>query len=248
MRLASSKAARHNRNLTIPSTSPRLSRRLGSYALAAGAAGVAMAAVPAKQNSSNIVYTPANIQFGSYDGGARAIPIDLDHDGITDFGFLINNSIPGYSAQGNLSIFNAPVGNAAITGQALNRGAIIGKNSGTFKQGRNLLAFEHLSFARSSNSSAHSRTYGAFANVTDKYLGVRFLINGEDHYGWVRFTVSSAQGSVTGTITGYAYNTVAGQSLKAGEPGTHSNAVDARPASLGALSLGAAGVEMWRGK
>jgi hypothetical protein len=123
---------RSSGNATRSNHHPTLNRRV-TYALAATAT-TAMTAVPAHgQSSSNIVYTPTNIQFGAYDGGAHGIPIDLDQNGITDFGFLINNSIPGYSANGTFTLLNEPVGNGAITGQALNRGAIIGKQSGPFQ-------------------------------------------------------------------------------------------------------------------
>jgi hypothetical protein len=82
--------------------------------------------------------------------------------------------------------------------------------------------------------------------VTDKYLGVVFQINGQVHYGWIRMTVNAGGGAVTGTITGYAYNTVANQSLKAGEPGTPQAALKPQPATLGMLSLGASHVELRR--
>jgi hypothetical protein len=77
-------------------------------------------------------------------------------------------------------------------------------------------------------------------------MGVRFQISGETHYGWVRMNVHSGpRAEINITITGYAYNTVANQGLFTGVPGTKPR-VKAHPASLGALSLGFLGLDLWR--
>lgn len=58
---------------------------------------------------------------------------------------------------------------------------------------------------------------GHWANVNDKYLGVRFKksSSGSWYYGWVRMDVNGTATSVT--IKDYAYNTTAGASIAAGE-------------------------------
>ena len=51
----------------------------------------------------------------------------------------------------------------------------------------------------------------------NRYLGVKFLINGQTHFGWVRLTVKSDKLlSITATITGYAYETVPNKPIFAG--------------------------------
>src|SRR5258708_13724567 len=59
---------------------------------------------------------------------------------------------------------------------------------------------------------------GAFKRVTDRYLGVRFLIGGQMHEGWVRLTMKCGLDGVSGTITGYAFDTVPNETgLAAGQ-------------------------------
>ena len=55
-------------------------RRLNSYALVAGAAGVGMLAQPAE---AKIVYTPAHLKIVSNPTGIYNL--DLNHDGVNDF-------------------------------------------------------------------------------------------------------------------------------------------------------------------
>jgi hypothetical protein len=94
------------------------------------------------------------------------------------------------------------------------------------------------------------------------YLGLKFLINGKVHYGWARLNTT---GGPAGTVlTGYAYETVPGKAIIAGqrkgadEPGEAdfgsgaylTNPIPDTPhtASLGMLALGAQGVPLWRRK
>ncbi|RIA09703.1 putative secreted protein (Por secretion system target) [Flavobacteriaceae bacterium MAR_2010_72] len=48
----------------------------------------------------------------------------------------------------------------------------------------------------------------------DKYLGLRFLINGQTHYGWARLNVSSTS---QWTIMDYAYNATPNQPIYSGQ-------------------------------
>jgi hypothetical protein len=93
---------------------------------------------------------------------------------------------------------------------------------------------------------------------TNRYLGLKFKISGQFHYGWARLTVvTPAHGGWTATLTGYAYETVANKGILAGQtsdsdttsemnPTTPASAF--RPASLGLLGLGAVGLSIWRRK
>jgi hypothetical protein len=111
-------------------------------------------------------------------------------------------------------------------------------------------------------------THGKWANVKDRYLGLKFQIDGKTHYGWPRLSVQLQQQNfqITATLTGYAYETVphkrirAGQSAGADEVTTSSGSArlrghptaakpvshDSQPASLGQLALGAAVISPWR--
>jgi hypothetical protein len=99
-------------------------------------------------------------------------------------------------------------------------------------------------------SSIYSRTEkGPWANVQNRYLGVTFQMDGATHYGWIRLTVGSARRPLTATITGYAYETVAGQGIQAGQTAESVVALPApepKAQSLGSLASGSLGLQLWR--
>ena len=125
-----------------------LHHRLTAYAAAlAGVAGVSVAVLaqePAPPH--HIRYTPASIPLT--EPGGTPVPIDLNHDGITDFilsatGISQVHSGHGFSAHG--SIFETPAaGNFAIGSQALPAGKIIDKG-GEFQSTRQKLAWARFS-------------------------------------------------------------------------------------------------------
>ncbi|HWU41521.1 MAG TPA: PEP-CTERM sorting domain-containing protein, partial [Candidatus Acidoferrum sp.] len=106
------------------------------------------------------------------------------------------------------------------------------------------LAYEH-GLQTYSWSPLHTSAYGPWLNVDDKYLGLKLMIGGQVHYGWAQLSVDLAHESpplpvpyLNTFLTGYAYETVAGQAIAAGaapEPGT-----------LGLLALGSLGLGLWR--
>ena len=91
-------------------------------------------------------------------------------------------------------------------------------------------------------------------NPKNRYLGVRFQIKGQTHYGWVRLTVITEPGSFwSATITGYAYETVPTKKIKAGTAATSATDTNAPNAtrtakgpSLGMLAAGADALPVWR--
>jgi hypothetical protein len=83
--------------------------------------------------------------------------------------------------------------------------------------------------------------------VKNRYVGLRFKIKGKIHYGWARLSVQVQNHTVVGTLTGYAYETVAGKPIKAGQIKEEDDAV-IQPASLGHLARGASALSAWREK
>lgn len=84
---------------------------------------------------------------------------------------------------------------------------------------------------------------GYWLNVkSPRFLGVKFLISGETHFGWIRITSSTADQA---TVSGYAYETVPNKPVIAGVCKAQESAPDAMmelaPGSLGRLAAGAAG-------
>ncbi|MGA7219697.1 MAG: hypothetical protein WBX38_15360 [Candidatus Sulfotelmatobacter sp.] len=225
--------------------------RLRAYALSAAAAGVGIAAlaspagIDAASASSTIVYTPANLFIGD-EGVAK---IDLNHDGIDDIHFEVAHYSNGYYA--GFRMYARPaIGNEAVRAPRA-PGAFVGSQIRSFRG--NLFALAEIG----ASCKYYCPPYpwngaGLWADVNGAYMGVRFQVDGETHYGWVRMNVHSGpRDEINITITGYAYNTVANQGLLTGVPGTSGPKAAAHPASLGALSLGAlslgsVGLDLWR--
>jgi hypothetical protein len=146
---------------------------------------------------------------------------------------------------------------------ALGRGVEIGPSpqSGFFDEYNVLVEFSAIS--RGSKyckgywgSNLKYRVIGC-GNPKDKYVGVRFSLDGELHYGWIRLTVTTTPqvdgAPLKAEITAYAYETEANTIIYAGltkdataeiEPSM--SIPNHRGPSLGMLALGAEGVPLWR--
>jgi hypothetical protein len=104
--------------------------------------------------------------------------------------------------------------------------------------------------------SAAGQTYygGPWKNVLHRYLGLKFIIKGKIHYGWARLHVHWRAPHISATLTGYAYETIPGKAIIAGatkgpddgEPTASVSTVTPKPATLGALAMGAPGLSIWR--
>lgn len=219
--------------------------RLSMYAMAASAAGVGMLAL-APPVEGKIIYTKANKSIGSN----QTLHLDLNHDRVADFDLkdIFSTSSAG-GAFGRLSALpdrkqNAIWGHTVPTrayASALSANVRIGPK-GQFLPGTGFMAASSASGGRPGNFSCT----GPWANVTDRYLGLKFVIKGEKHFGWARLNVSCTSATVSATLTGYAYETVANRPILTGkEHGTDGpdNPVSpaASSAALGQLAQGARG-------
>jgi hypothetical protein len=241
------------------SLSDSAQQQLNKYALAAGAAGVGVLAF-GQSAEAKVVYTPADTNITPN----HAIPLDLNHDGIVDFGFrdVYRRSHPyGFDHTGLLSVVPANPANkiegfSRINGNyasALRAGASIGPNA-RFTTGPNQIEEAFI-------DTGKMRPVGSLCDSTwpsgqNRYLGLQFLINGEVHFGWARLNVSCKGLDVVATLTGYAYETVPNTPIIAGqtkgsaeasvEPDAALIAPALGPAPLGLLALGSHGLSIWR--
>jgi hypothetical protein len=191
------------------SLSSSVHRRLNAYAIAAGASGLALA-LPAQ---AEIVYTPAN-QFIEH---GQRYALNLINSGAADFVVAdrSGNSTSGHAS--SLFVAGAP-GNSvegsasrhAFLAAALKQGASI--PTGTFGA-KGQMAFFCSGFL---DCSATTSKRGDWVNVTDRYLGLKFTIDGQTHYGWARFSVKLSGVRLTAVLSGYAYETIADQPILAG--------------------------------
>jgi hypothetical protein len=250
--LATQRTAGHRKRRA--DSSDHFSKRLAAYAAAVtGVAAVSLPAMAQEPVLHHIQYTPASIPLT--EPGGTPVQIDMNHDGIIDFtisatGFSIAYSGHGFRANG--SVFETPAaGNFAIGSKALVKGQTVDKG-GTFSGAKQELAFANFEVVYS--TVLQDSVGGPFANAMNKYLGVKFQINGQTHEGWIRLTISCNTGFVAGTITGYAYDTAPGEKgigagqIRSGNGGVEIQKLEREksPVTLGMLGLGAPGLMLWR--
>jgi hypothetical protein len=243
-------------------------QQLSVHLLAAVMAVVSVLAL-AQSTEAKIKYTPTHVVIGK--GGVLSYNLDLNHDGVTDF------NIENYSSWRNACVASGYVdldpasGNRVVYtnefAAALVRGTPIGPSSQFKPGGETMASFGFTVPCRLVEE-------GPWVNVTDHYLGLSFQLNGRTHYGWARLSVQFVHSFCLtkdscyfiATLTGYAYETIAGKSIKAGQtkgaaydweeeedfgPGaslTNPSSGTPQPATLGALAMGAPGLSIWRRK
>lgn len=220
-----------------------IEKQLSAYASAAAAAGVSVIAL-VTTTQGKIIYTPANIGIGD------DIPVQLDvnNDGVADFSFLIETSIGAAKGEpGSAFGVSGVIPSNAIWGQgnfasALESKRTVGPNKSYFQNGSGRLMGAGT-FLRDGSSSVES-TRGQWQYTKDRYLGLKFLVNGQTHYGWARLTVPGLVGNGA-TITGYAYETVPNKPIVTGKT-KGPDVLVFEPASLGRLAQGASGISAWR--
>ncbi len=221
------------RSRTPSNLSESLHQRLNSYALAASAAGVSVLALvqPAK---GRIVYTATHHTIGKN----SHYKFDLNHDGKTDF-VLSNHYFCGTDNCWS-ALFATPKDAHVVAGPStgggfdwaygLRLGDRIGPND----------HFSALYLLIATNGSCWG---GAWCNVAHRYLGLRFEVHQQTHYGWARLSVEASP-NIKAVLTGYAYETVPNKPIIAGK--THGkDVITLEPASLGHLARGASGIAAW---
>jgi hypothetical protein len=78
----------------------------------------------------------------------------------------------------------------------------------------------------------------------NRYIGLKFVINGQIHFGWARLSVEIRPARKSGAravLTGYAYETEVGKPIETGKT-SRAEVASAHSAALGRLALGAAGM------
>ena len=213
------------------SLNDRLDKRLLAYMATAGAAGVSVLAMTQPANAK-VVYTPAD-KTVLFDG----MHLDLNNDGIPDFGFHSY----GLGNFGSGVVFPIKFNKMMNHAQPLSSGVSVGPG-GSFRGGRQFMV-------GGCTCSGNSAYFGPWLGVQNKYMGFEFNIKGAAHFGWARFS-SPTTGPIT--LTGYAYETVSLKPIVTGDTGGNSDdedsvdqpgpaAASAQPSGLGRLALGAKG-------
>jgi hypothetical protein len=235
---------------TPSNLSESVHQRLNIYALAASAAGVGALALT-QAAEAKIIYTPADVKITEFH-------LDLNHDGVDDF--LLQSSTKFVSQTSETFRLNVSPSNhqnqvwgMGKYASALRAGVRIGAG---FPRGGITMVSDVYKI-----NSFFTKFRGPWANggkgVENRYLGLKFLVNGQTHFGWARLSVAlNSYGQITATLTGYAYETIPNKPIIAGKKKGQDDAEHAgsaavtapafKPASLGLLAMGAPGLSIWR--
>ncbi len=200
-----------------------VSEKLSKYIAAAGALGGVVGA------NSQIVYTDVDpdLTLFTISDSTVVVPIDLDGDSNDDFGIMalhFTSASPGssYSVNGvglvpassnQWAGVSTSFGSSVVPAlQLMNSGSSV--NSGLSWQSSYGWAAVELN-GSTSYMGSFSLDIGRWFAEDDGYAGVRFLIGGDVHYGWMRFDVSANGDTIT--LKDYAYHSQSDSSITAGQ-------------------------------
>jgi hypothetical protein len=235
----------------------KVTHTLHLYSAAALAAGVGLLAL-AQPAEGSVVVTKTNLQVNSF----SPTFIDLNNDGVNDVALI--DIIANYDHSFYASFAAAPVNGGKIVGgnrgplgpyaSALAKGANIGPSAHfSSSQARGQIIMER--FVGNASATTVITYYGKWVPNTQHYLGVKFLINGQTHYGWIQMSVVTTE-ELGGTVTEYAYETVANKKIGAGATSdvattdtatrTQGPIAAENGPSLGMLAVGADALPIWR--
>ncbi len=177
-----------------------LEKKLTSYgAFAAALAGVANA-------NGQVAYTNVDPDETIMDTDYN---LDLDGDAVVDYVLHERNGTNGVQVQQDVAMVNAIRGLAGGNynyPNVLNMGDPISSGQTDFiVHAQQTLNWQGCAFTNSQWCNG----------VVDKYLGLRFEIGGNTHYGWARLDVPADGSSFT--IKDYAYNVTPNAPITAGE-------------------------------
>jgi hypothetical protein len=138
---------------------------------------------------------------------------DFNNDGVTDLTFALN--LQQNSCDYVITAVETPAHGNGAEGKPptpLQAGDQIGTNQEFFDEGQTMASL---------TPCGHVSYRGPWPQSEVRYLGVSFLINGETHYAWasVEFDVILTFGppKLVAKLTGYAYETVPGMPINAGQ-------------------------------
>lgn len=202
----------------------QLNKRLKQYAALAASA-------IATDASAQIVYT--DIRDTTLVNNGDFFDISLNNDGIMEVSLTMTkstSSYPTYSAYFRVNLAKVQPLNSADVNMSFSATSSYSSSFGiamALSNNQNI----NNSLNTWSNTSAYlggyayinaySTTYttsiGQFPGAGDKYLGVKFTIGTNVHYGWVRLDMSSLSDSLT--IKDYAYHSTPNTPIAAGDTG-----------------------------
>lgn len=210
--------------------------------LVVGAVGLGVLAWPTSAHAGILKGNNFDIYFSAPATGTTRVSVgwDINGDGIIDF---VGNALGWGHRSGPChdDFVQGAIGGDFVGGGPLNSGFQIGPNDafvGTV--GKNWQRYGSFSVGNSMCRSVGGRS-GTWRNETG-YLGFRFLINGQYHYGWASLGVFVGPGYYHAGANDVFYNSVPDQPILAGQ----TESPEPSTATLGLLALGSLGLALWR--
>jgi hypothetical protein len=187
-----------------------LQKRLGKYTAAAAAL------VGASGANAQIVYTDVNPDF-AHPGNEIGYGLDLNNDANFDFAMFSADTVVTSGARVRYTII-APYGTAAASN------AIAGESPSGYDYALALNSGDMIDATLNWIAATNTMAYNVDSNnpfnenwngVTDKYLGLKFVVAGNTHYGWARLDVQAV--ADVWTLKDYAFNGTPNGSITAGQ-------------------------------
>jgi len=237
--------------------SKSLQQRLNMYGLAASAAGVGLLAL-AQPSEAKIVHH----QIGVALEGNENYPFNPAHQAVAPFsvvGSFINRSSEWWNRvwlRPNTQYAGALLAKNQFVGD-LHAGEVIGQRRPFGEGAASGLLFTYGPYG--GGTLKHHK--GNFTFGHSDYVGFKFNIAGKPHFGWLRMRVSihafPGEKMTVAHLRDFAYETVPGKSIKAGQTNNAEDTSDEAsnaslaapahaPAALGMLALGAPALSIWR--
>jgi hypothetical protein len=175
---------------------------------------------------------------------AATAPLDLNFDAVDDFQMVVRQSAFNSSSRDGTASLYGLGGNQFVIGgsegfgvQNLSQSNIVNGQQTFGSEGilREVEIFEGATYVN-----------GQFANGVSGYVGVKFDIAGNDHFGWIELRVDDGPGGfpVSITVNRWAYEGTPGVPIHV--PDTFSAEVPEANPGLVLLAAGGTGLVAWR--
>jgi hypothetical protein len=256
--------------------SDSLHRSLSAYALAAGAAGVAVLACSGSAEAAPVcknpnLTIPGTNTYALNPAGQQIAPFNIaqtfNNPSSMSFGWWNRDFLTPNSAGANAVVDKNGFPAALATGASIGPAAKFGRG----KSYGLLLTYGYGPSGR----GGEKHHQGNFQFGQANYFGFKFSVAGQVHYGWVRLSVTLGRGldgkAVFTKIESYGYEASPNTAIAAGSctasaekskanASSETHASDqaagvvsgvrevAAPAALGLLALGSEGLPLWREK
>ncbi len=151
--------------------------------------------------------------------GSAVYALDINNDGITEATITAsvtssNKSVFLGTSNGSEAIMCCPI----LLTKSINSNTIIGSDAsatGGYWSNNQNARLRQIPVGNGNPNGPNPIPFGDWSNTTDRYIALRFAMEGEWYYGWIRVSVASNPG-IGFTVRDYAYNGATNAEIIAG--------------------------------